>query len=233
MSAIVNAWIGLCRGIASLTFPLDMIVCLPSRTTRKPSFPNTRTGLRVIDARQLRHVSDGYLRFFYREQPTFLRLNFEPLANRDLDVLDGFFAGRSLRMATWQRRTTHRPALFGLQELNVIPHGAMLSIPAWHAILSGSCAPASERSGLFNRGASHKHSPNPLPRPIGQMQVQDLNVSIREVIPELDGVLAEDMNSKRPSHRIMFYEIGVVRRESGNFSKTAHQVDLLSAAESS
>lgn len=43
---IVMALIGLCRGITSLRFPSVMMMCLPCRSTQKPTFSNARTASR-------------------------------------------------------------------------------------------------------------------------------------------------------------------------------------------
>src|ERR1041385_4903199 len=93
---------------------------------RKPIFPKTRTASALLMPGSLgiSDRDDGFLDAF---QSAFLGLDFEPLLNRDLDILHGLFTSRTLRMAAGQRGTTHRPPFIGLHQLDVVLHGLFCS----------------------------------------------------------------------------------------------------------
>ena len=63
------------------------------------------------------------------------------------------------------------------------------------------------------------------------MEFKDLHVAVGEVVPELDGELAEHMHAHPPASRIVFDEIGVIGGEGGNLAKMFQQVFLLSSPE--
>lgn len=77
---------------------------------------------RVADAGQLGHGSQGNNVLFHFGDAGLFRLDFQPFVDGDLDVLDGFFASRPLRMATGKRRASDRPPFFGLHKANSILH---------------------------------------------------------------------------------------------------------------
>src|SRR5438105_12983605 len=112
MPPMVTACTGLFRGTVTNRNPLDMTICLPSRTIRKPALSNARTARRRGTPGILGN-SDWHLDFS----------DFAPLEripdcsqifpNGSLDVLQGLLFRGALRPASGQARTTHANALFG------------------------------------------------------------------------------------------------------------------------
>jgi len=59
------------------------------------------------------------------------------------------------------------------------------------------------------------------------MQIQDFNLAVGEVIPELHSELAEDMNIHASAGSVIFDEIGKSGWESRDVAKTLEQISLL------
>lgn len=68
---------------------------------------------RVADAGQLERDSQGNNVLFHFGDAGLFRFDFKPFVDGDLDIFDGFFAIRALRMATGKRQATDRPPFFG------------------------------------------------------------------------------------------------------------------------
>ena len=93
-----------------------------------PPFPNrSASGRTTALSFALGHDSGDNEIFFNLRNPGFLRLHLKPLPNGGLDVLDGFFPGGTLGMATRQHRATDRPAFFGLNQVNSILHSVFMA----------------------------------------------------------------------------------------------------------
>ena len=94
---MVNELMGLCLGIVNRVIPLDITVCLPSRTGLYLIFRNTRTASSQLIP-GMRGMSDGHDFFADFELSIFQLFRIEPFPDGTANIRKRLFPCRALRV---------------------------------------------------------------------------------------------------------------------------------------
>ena len=100
----------------------------------------------------MRGMSDYDFGLLEAHEAGFLGLDFQPEPDGVLDIGQGFFASRTLRVAARKVGTAHSPALIGLEERHPVVHG--WNSPQKCHQVKFARAPTMTASSSFQAGSS-------------------------------------------------------------------------------